>query len=255
DNMSTNTFGSSVSSVTSSGCIAKKDMSLNTLDRSLVGYWDMESVTSSGLLKDLSGNGWNGKCYNSSLEASSGSCLTTGPTTLSGSMNFDGTIGKSVRILNSSGVLAGQKQLTIMGVVKGYCDTPTGNCIIIRTGTGVATVKSLNYPKGTFTSEVSTNNANYKFFSTNKISNTTDYAVMGTVTYDGQKVKIYENGTLKKQYDWTGSISNSGVDWYIGKMFPQDPTNSFSGSINEIKIYSRAISESEIKQQANIMGF
>lgn len=55
NNVSTNTFSS-----TASGCLAKKNMSLNTLDSSLVGYWDMETLTSSGLLKDLSGNGNSG---------------------------------------------------------------------------------------------------------------------------------------------------------------------------------------------------
>ncbi|MDD2916901.1 MAG: type II secretion system protein, partial [Candidatus Gracilibacteria bacterium] len=36
DNVSTNTFASST------GCLAKKNMSLKSLDGSLVGYWDME---------------------------------------------------------------------------------------------------------------------------------------------------------------------------------------------------------------------
>ncbi len=44
---------------------------LASLDPSLVGYWDMETLTSSGLLKDLSGNGNDGTCYNGT---SSGSC-------------------------------------------------------------------------------------------------------------------------------------------------------------------------------------
>lgn len=55
NNASVNTFGSP-----SAGCVAKKDMSLKNLDNGLVGYWDMESLTSSGLLKDVSGNGNDG---------------------------------------------------------------------------------------------------------------------------------------------------------------------------------------------------
>jgi len=35
-------------------------MSLKNFDSSLVGYWDMESLTDDGKLKDLSGNGNDG---------------------------------------------------------------------------------------------------------------------------------------------------------------------------------------------------
>lgn len=60
-------------------------------------------------------------------------------------MVFDGTIGKSVRILNSTGVLAGEKQMTIVGVVRGYCDTPTGACTVLRAGWTTNEVKSFKY--------------------------------------------------------------------------------------------------------------
>lgn len=50
NNVSTNTFSSS-----SSGCLAKKNMNLKDMDISLVGYWDMETLTGT-MLKDLSGN-------------------------------------------------------------------------------------------------------------------------------------------------------------------------------------------------------
>lgn len=42
-------------------CVEKKsEMSLRELDSSLVGYWDMETLTNDGKLKDLSGNGNHG---------------------------------------------------------------------------------------------------------------------------------------------------------------------------------------------------
>jgi hypothetical protein len=55
NNVSRNTFSSH-----SGTCLKKKDYALKNLDSSLVGYWDMETLTSSGLLKDLSGNGNDG---------------------------------------------------------------------------------------------------------------------------------------------------------------------------------------------------
>lgn len=41
-----------------------KNKALASLDTNLVGYWDMETLTGT-LLKDLSGYGNNGTCYNS----------------------------------------------------------------------------------------------------------------------------------------------------------------------------------------------
>ncbi|EKE27957.1 MAG: hypothetical protein ACD_3C00120G0004 [uncultured bacterium (gcode 4)] len=41
-------------------CVAKKDMNLKEYDKSLVGYWDMETLTADWKLKDLSGNGNDG---------------------------------------------------------------------------------------------------------------------------------------------------------------------------------------------------
>jgi len=50
-----NTFASN-----SWSCMKKSDMLASGLDMSLVGYWDMETLTSDGKLKDLSGNGNDG---------------------------------------------------------------------------------------------------------------------------------------------------------------------------------------------------
>lgn len=73
NNVSTNTFSS-----TSTGCLVKKNMTLNNLDNSLVGYWDMESLTSSGLLKDLSGNGNDGVFSGTIVPTSTGGYIGKG---------------------------------------------------------------------------------------------------------------------------------------------------------------------------------
>ncbi|EKE27736.1 MAG: hypothetical protein ACD_3C00161G0003 [uncultured bacterium (gcode 4)] len=50
----TNTFSSK------DNCVAKKDMNLKDYDNSLVWYWDMETLTADWKLKDISGNGNDG---------------------------------------------------------------------------------------------------------------------------------------------------------------------------------------------------
>ncbi|MDD2916524.1 MAG: hypothetical protein PHH70_01630, partial [Candidatus Gracilibacteria bacterium] len=230
----------------STGYIMKKDSALKNMDSSLAGYWDMETLTSSGLLKDLSGNGWDGTCYNNNVQ--SGACSGTGPILLSGGMLFDGAVGKSVRILNSTGMINGGDKITIIGVMSGYCKT-NGNCNILRSGLSGTDVKSLRFSNGKVGGELST--TTYHSFG----NPNTAYSVLGAMTYDGSKVKIYTNGVPSISYDCTGSLSQTDLDWFIGKKTLTDSNGTFSGAIYEIKIYNRAFSEAEIKQQTRAAGF
>lgn len=95
NNVSTNTFGST------SGCKTKKDMNLKDMDSSLVGYWDMETLTGT-MLKDLSGNGNHGT-FSGGMVAST--ALTGG--IVGKGMSFDGvntfiSVPDSVSILPTS---------------------------------------------------------------------------------------------------------------------------------------------------------
>ena len=247
NNVPTNAF-----SANSGTCLKKKDYSLRNLDKSLVGYWDMETLTNSGLLKDLSGNGWNATCYDNNTF--SGSCWVVGPVISSGQMLFDGMIGKSLRILNSTWMLAWEKHMTIIWIMTGNCDT-SGNCIILRGGASGSEVKSLNFKYWVLSSEVSTNNINYKFFRYWRTININNSLLLWAITYDWSKVKLYIDGVLGNQYEWIGDTSSSNWDWFIWKMHQWDMNGTFSGTISEIKIYNRALSDSEIKQQTRVAWF
>jgi hypothetical protein len=121
NNVSTNTFSSN-----SGTCVAKKNMSLNTLDTSLVGYWDMETLTG-GLLKDLSGNGNDGS-FSGGMVAST--ALTGG--VLGKGMSFNG--GGNTIIVGKNGLKGTEG--TVSSLVKLNVVTNAITTIFDFAGTG-----------------------------------------------------------------------------------------------------------------------
>ena len=96
------------------------------------------------------------------------------------------------------------------------------------------------------------------FFRVYTDSGTAPYAV-GTTTpqantwyyvvaeYTGSKIRIYVNGILEDEEDRSGAIlPHSGVE--IGRE-SGSPTRFFNGSIDDVRIYNRSLSEDEIYRQ------
>jgi hypothetical protein len=65
-----------------------------------------------------------------------------------------------------------------------------------------------------------------------------------TATCDGTTAKLYINGALIGSAAFTGSISNNTSTLYIGR--DQSGNNKFNGSIDDVRMYKRALSENEI---------
>ncbi len=62
-------------------------------------------------------------------------------------------------------------------------------------------------------------------------------------TYDNSRIRLYVNGVLRDERDWGKGIGNhSGVSLKIG-----GADWAFSGSVDEVGIYNRALSEEEIQ--------
>jgi len=76
------------------------------------------------------------------------------------------------------------------------------------------------------------------------------YHVVGT--YDLSKLRIYVNGKFENDFDLTGSISSNNYHTIIGDRSALD--RSFTGSIDEVRIYNRALSAEEIRYHYNHGG-
>lgn len=70
-----------------------------------------------------------------------------------------------------------------------------------------------------------------------------------SVTYDGQKVRYYLNGVQKAKYNFTGQISSSNEELFIGADYPGSH-EFFVGRIDEVRIYNRVLTDAEIKTLA-----
>jgi hypothetical protein len=69
------------------------------------------------------------------------------------------------------------------------------------------------------------------------------YHVAGT--YDGNQLKLYINGGLVNSLDYAGSIGTSTYPVNIGRN-SQETGRFYEGAIDEVRIYNRALTESEI---------
>ncbi|HHE76789.1 MAG TPA: prepilin-type N-terminal cleavage/methylation domain-containing protein [Candidatus Parcubacteria bacterium] len=66
-----------------------------------------------------------------------------------------------------------------------------------------------------------------------------------TLTYDGQKIKLYANNKIVCTYSRLGTINSSSATLYIGAY---GSSYRFHGKIDDVRIYSEALSSSQIQQ-------
>ncbi len=66
------------------------------------------------------------------------------------------------------------------------------------------------------------------------------------LTYDGAVLRLYVNGVMEEYLNWVGIPESSGSELRIGRRW--DAANYFNGSIDEVRIWNRSLSASEIQQ-------
>jgi hypothetical protein len=195
----------------------------------LVGWWRFNE-TSGGVASDSSGNGNDG-------------AVNGGATWVAGkygnALSFDGTSGY-VNVPDSSSLDFGS-QITIEAwIYPGAVGSEMGiiakhwTQYYLRLGLGA-------HAEGS----VSIGGVGYRVYGTTTLSTGQWYYVV--FTYDGQNMRIYVNGNLENTVALTGAIDTTTHSLTIGQI--GSALQFFNGIIDEARIYSRALSATEI--QAN----
>ena len=90
---------------------------------------------------------------------------------------------------------------------------------------------------------------NLAFNSSNLTNGTLAYNQI-TMTYDRNTLSVYVNGVLK-QYLVIGQASMGSSNIYIGFSFNSTDNRYFHGSVRDLKIYTRALTATEVLQNYN----
>jgi hypothetical protein len=216
----------------------------------LVGYWSFDEGAGTTAY-DSSGNGNNGTLINSPVWSAGkyGSALT-----------FDGTTNyvemSNSSVLNNANftieawifINADVNQTQARIVSKQETGSKSYSFDIFGNGYGGSTGNQLLLSIGTGATWIN-------FLSTTHLSNRTWYHVAGT--QEGTSSKIYINGQLDKNGTTaTQTTDNNGV-LTVGcqKQTGTSTTFFFNGTIDDVRIYNRALSQQEIQGDMAVPEF
>ncbi len=92
-------------------------------------------------------------------------------------------------------------------------------------------------------------NTNGTLFSPADITMPTDRFIHIVGTFDGSKVKVYEDGKLVGETQFTGNYTaDPGVPMRIGSAAYCASCNRWSGMIDEMRMYNKTLDDQEVKQ-------
>ncbi|HMB89543.1 MAG TPA: LamG-like jellyroll fold domain-containing protein, partial [Rhodothermales bacterium] len=72
------------------------------------------------------------------------------------------------------------------------------------------------------------------------------------VTYGDGTAQIYLNGLLEAETTWGGALLQTSLDLTIGQILPGDNQWNFAGVLDDIRIYNKVLSESEVRGLAGL---
>jgi concanavalin A-like lectin/glucanase superfamily protein/uncharacterized protein DUF2341 len=206
------------------------------LNKGLVGYWKMDEASWDGSADeviDSSGNEFHGQAVG-----------TTEPTTATGKFGkggeFDG-IDNTVNLGNPTALQAFDTITLSAWVNTDIADSSNyifiskdSDAYYLAITNGNVRFRSLDLSSDTTTGETT-------------LSTDTWYHL--AATYDGKTVKVYVNGEIDDTEVSSGSMSDGSNDVQIGSF--TGTGNFFNGTIDEVRIYNRALSPQEIKDLYN----
>ena len=209
----------------------------NAIDPDLVGLWHMD-----GDWGDSSGNGNNGIPYNGVMFSSTDKKVGTQAGIFNGTNSYVSVPNStSLNIINSMTVELWAKSNI-------NWDAHTNWTFLVNKRnenySGYGIYIDSNNPRVVF-SIINTAGVGYYAPSPNLLPNTW-YHIVGT--YDGSNIKIYINGQLQNSVPASGTISTNTLNLEIGR-WRDVYREYFNGLIDEVAIYKRALSATEIQEQ------
>jgi hypothetical protein len=199
----------------------------------LVGRWSFNE--GSGVIAhDTSGNGNDGTLYNSpNVSWASGK--------FGYALNFNGGDGY-VSIPNSNSLMP-TSSVTVEAWVKRVGIDPSGNAAIFEK-------RPPSNDAGYFLDGVDARfyiYADGSWANTERVGATPADGIWHFIvgTYDGSQIKVYVDGVLKDTVSKSGNITSTTAEAMIGRSLAA-PNNPFIGTIDEVRVYDRALSSEEI---------
>lgn len=212
----------------------------------LIGYWSMNGKDidwRSQTVYDRSGAGNNGVTVNTST--------TTSPTMgrIGQALSFDGSTSY-VQVQGSTSINS-PTNLTMSAWVKLAGSQPSP--------TGITTKEQGDCTNSSYAFEINGFTPNFIVESTGSVRDAVTGSALPTgqwklVTgvYDGSTASIYIDGTFVSSVSHVQGIKSTAGTFQIGRQKLCSPVRFFNGSIDEVRLYSRALSASEVKRLYNL---
>jgi len=211
----------------------------NFTTKTFVGWWKFDEIQGN-IAHDSAGSN-NGTLVN-------GPAWTTGK--IAGALAFDG-VDDYVEIPDTNLNLTSQVTLSAWVNIKSrttrqaivgqwnYIDSPAKQSVLLDAR------GDIDQRFGFSLSNDGTDATRTTVYSEQRFLPETWYHVVGT--YDGSIMKLYINGEMESSASKTGNIFISNTEWLIGAL--NSGTDAyFNGIIDDVRIYNRALSETEVRQ-------
>ncbi len=222
----------------SSANLGIKSSTAPSIKSSLVAYYKFDENNGTTAY-DSSGNNLNGTFGTSD----------SSPTWTQGKINksllFDGT--NDFFSISQPNIQTSPNLFTITGFI--YPENQSGK-IITPQSNGID--QQINYDSGnqriylTIAESSDTNQRNrYSTTGSTPLNQWTHFAI----SINNKTIKIYINGILNSEYNETINIGGWTSHWYIGQR--GNSTGWYKGYLDEVKIYNRALTAEEVKQDYN----
>jgi hypothetical protein len=210
--------------------------------RGLVGWWKFDEGSGTAAA-DSSGNGNNGSLYDANTTNVDGNTPPTWTTGKFGkALSFDG-VDDYVLVHDSPSINITGNQMTIEVWINPSIAGQQDKWIVKKMFAGTEGYR-LGLVGGKVFLQIPNSTAwSYGLSGTTYLLANTWYHAIGT--YDGSTMKIYVNGTLESSMSKTENIIPAADNLWIGTW--TSTTAHFNGTIDEVRIYNRALTADEIK--------